>query len=103
MTEDEMEKRQECEWDAHISTGMYSFLGFSGFKGTLEEALAKYREVEESTKPRPVNELPQKEWRDWLDKYIKGESVDSDSYSKMSPNQVMVVQEIKKSKARNNK
>lgn len=89
------------KYEGHVSTGMYSYIGFTEAE-TPEQAAAVYREIEESMKPRPVNELPKKEFDEVLDIYIETGKIPNgaDLYAQMSPAQVNIIQAIKRSKKR---
>ena len=89
------------KYDGHVPVEMYGFIGFSEAE-TPEQALEAYKAIQEVVKPRPVNELPKKEFNEVLDIYLKTEQIPdgADLYEKMSPAQQDLIQAIKRSKKR---
>lgn len=88
------------KYEGHVSTGMYSYIGFTDAE-TPEEAAQAYREIEDAFKPKPANGLPDKEWRTLLDQTLKGPIVgDPGILDELNPLQRFCVNEIKKAKKR---
>ena len=75
----------------------YSFIEFQ-FVGTAEEAIAEYYRL---TRVAEAEGLPAKEWNAWLDTYLAGKAGDPDEWERMSANQKLLINEVKKSKNRN--
>ena len=66
------------------------------------EIVEEYSDVVEAFKPKPSNELPTKEWNEFLDNYLTGKPLGSpDIMEKLSSKQSFVISEIRKSKKRN--
>ncbi len=84
---------------AHVPVEQYGFLGFEEFEGTAEEAWAKYLEIRETVKVQPQG-LSVKEYQAILDDLVDDHSISGDPGDvdeKMSPQQKLVIQELKKS------
>lgn len=94
----------KLKYEGHVSTGMYSYIGFTD-AATPEEAARAYREIEGAMKPTPINALPKKEFDEVLDNYLTTGQIPNgaDLYAQMSPLQQEVLQIIKRSKKRTNK
>lgn len=88
----------------HVPTEQYGFTSVE-VEGTAEDAAKAYRELADAFKPKPVNEMPARDFQAILDDLLEDQSIAGDpgSLELMSPVQQRVIQEIKKSFKRINK
>lgn len=61
-----------------------------------------YAEIGEAFKPRPINELPPKEWDTFLENWLLGESNHTETIEKLSPVQKATYNVLKRAKSRIN-
>ena len=70
-------------------------------EGTPEEIVEAYREFRSAINTlKPQVGLSDKEFNDWLDNYLVNGTGDAGKYAEMSPEQMNVIQQIKKSTKR---
>lgn len=83
-------------YEGHVSTGMYSYIGFTGV-GSAEEAARVYREIEEAFKPQAIG-MSDTEFRAIYDKVALGQPIQDDPgiLEKMNPLQRFATNEAKK-------
>ncbi len=82
-----------------IATEMYEFVEVSieaSDEMSAERIEIAHRELKDAFKPKPINQLPEKEWRIFLEKVMLNEPNHIDQYEKCSPEQKKTINEIKK-------
>lgn len=88
----------------HVPVEQFGFVSLEEERTQIEfEGVAHvYRSISEAFKQKPGNEMPSKRFNEILDEYLEtGKMVNGgDFYEELSPNQKMVINEIKKSKKR---
>lgn len=65
-----------------------------------EESAAIYTAIGNAFKPKPINSLPEKEWRKFLERVLLGEPNHINEFEQCSPDQKRTINEIKKTLAR---
>lgn len=64
--------------------------------GDADAIRENYDAIATAFKPQPINTLPEKDWRNFLEKLLLGEPNHIDMYEQCSPEQKKTVNEIKK-------
>lgn len=82
-----------------VPTEMYAFAEVTIDAGdvTAQEVKEKYDYFSEAFKPKPINSLPDKEYNEFIDRIMLGESNHIETWEKCSPEQKAAAQVIKRS------
>lgn len=84
-----------------IPTEQYGFVEVDVTVNNLSEIKEKYAEVKDLFAPK--SGLEDKDWREALDSYLSGNSMNAETYYAMSDVQQKIIQELKKAFKRLNK
>jgi len=77
----------------HIPTEQYGFIE-ADLEATQASVAAIYQTIKDEFRPKPLNELPKKEWRKELIELLLGGSAKVELHEKMSPKQKELYHEI---------
>lgn len=82
-----------------ISTGQFEYVEVTQEipETTTPEIIVEVQEgLVEAFKPKPINSLPEKEWKRFIERILQGEPNHIDELEKCSPTQKTVINEIKR-------
>lgn len=82
----------------HVPVEQYGFIGITDFEGSVEDAVQKYKEIQEAVKPQPISDVTSKEWIELYDKVAAGIPIQGDPgvLSQLNPFQRFALNEAKK-------
>ena len=83
------------KYKIHLPTEQYGFI--EAETEDRDEAMTEYRRIKKILNGKQSVGLDDKTWRSVLDRYLKDGKMEADKYSEMNTDQVLVIQEIKKS------
>lgn len=81
----------------HIPTEQYGYCEVEPDSVSPEAIAEVYKMYADAFKPKPINELPTKEWNICLDRYMHGTGMSETELSHLSPKQGWMIHEIDKS------
>lgn len=87
-------KKKMSKYEAHIPTEQYGFVTVQA--ETVEEVREEYNKVKVAFDISANGGLDAKAWRNALDRYLKDQGMDSETYLAMNKLQQHVIQELKK-------
>lgn len=82
---------------------MYEYVEVEREFGDMANAgdIAEYREyIREGLRPKPINEMPAKEWDTFIQNWLEGKPNHTESITKLSPAQSKFYNDLKRAKSR---